>query len=218
MDTAFGLVIYDVKGTFDGATLELEGDPKQAAPGIETGRITVKAILNPQGNFRGQWHSSLGTAGTFELFPHDLTPADQGKNVGGPIPEQQHTARQSIGAVRLYMDDVRELVQTIRKDFSIGRLVVTYKSAEIENTRYFEDFEKVDASLGELQYLKLSIQEPEAHGISKLAVIELDSNGRNDVIVQGIYESWVVGKAETLARQLRRYERSLVTSVRLKIE
>ena len=117
MDTVFGLVIYDVKGTFDGVTLELEGDPKQAAPGIETGRITVKAILNPQGNFRGKWHSSLGTAGTFELFPHDLTPADQGKNVGGPIPEQQHTARQSIGAVRLYMDDVRELVQTIRKDF-----------------------------------------------------------------------------------------------------
>ena len=214
MDTAYGLVIYNVKGTFDGVTLELEGDPKQAPPGIETGRIMAKAILNPQGNLLGQWHSSLGTAGTFELFPHDQTPADQGKNVGLPIPEQLHTARQSIGAVRLYRDDVRALVQTIRKDFSVGRLVVTYKSAEIENTRYFEDFEKVDPSLGELQYLKFSIQEPEAHGINKLAVIELDSNGRNDVIVQGIYESWVVGKAETLARQLRRYERSLVTNVK----
>jgi len=214
MDTVFGLVIYEIKGTFDGGTLELEGDSEQAVPGVETGRITAKAILTPQGNLRGQWQSSLGTAGTFELFPHDLPPADQGKQVGVPIPEQLHTARQSVGAVRLYTEDVHELSEVIRKDFAVGRLVVTYKSAGIENTRYLEDFEKEATNLGELQYLKLSIQEPEAHGINKLAVIELDSQGRNDVIVQGIYESWVVGKAETLARQLRRYEKSLVTNTK----
>ena len=214
MDTVFGLVIYEVKGTFDDGALKLEGDPKQASPNLESGRITANAILTPQGNLRGQWHTSLGTAGTFVLFPHDLPPVDQAKQIGVPIPEQLHTARQSVGAVRLYTDDVRELVQLLKKDFAVGRVVVTYKSAGIENTRYFEDFERETTTLGELQYLKLSIQEPEAHGINKLAVIELDSQGRNDVIVQGIYESWVIGKAETLARQLRRYEKSLVTNTK----
>ncbi|TVS00856.1 MAG: hypothetical protein EA406_00145 [Rhodospirillales bacterium] len=214
MDTVFGLVIYEIKGTFDGGTLELEGDAKQAARDIESGRITAKAILTPQGNLRGQWQSSLGTAGTFELFPHDLPLADQGNQVGVPIPEQLHTARQSVGAVQLYTEDVRELAQMIRKDFAVSRLVVTYKSAGIENTRYFEDFEREANSIDEIQYLKLSIQEPEAHGINKFAVIELNSEGRNDVIVQGIYESWVIGKAETLARQLRRHEQTLVTNIK----
>ena len=214
MDTVFGLVIYEIKASFDGGTLVLEGDPKQAPNGIETGRITAKATLTPQGNLHGQWHSPLGTAGTFELYPHDAAPIDHGNQAGLPIPEQVHTSRQSVGAVRLYTEDVHELVQVVQKDFVVGRLIVTYKSQGIENTRYFENFEKEAPNLGEIQYLKLSIQEPEAHGINKLAVIELDCQGRNDVIVQGIYESWVIGKAETLTRQLRRHEKGLVTNTK----
>ena len=84
----------------------------------------------------------------------------------------------------------------------------------MENTQYFDEFEKQAVSLNELRYLKVSIQEPEAHGINKVAVIELDAEGRNDVMVQGIHESWVIGKAETLARQLRRNQRNFVTNIR----
>lgn len=214
MDNAFGLVIYEVKGTFDGSTLEFEGEPKQALPGVETGQISAKATLTPHGSLRGQWTSSLGTGGTFELFPHDPPSADQSKTPDSPVPEQLHTARLSVGAIRVYADDVRGLAQAIQNDFTVARLVVTYKSGGTEKTRYFDDFEKEAESLGVLQYFKLTIQEPEAHGINKLAVIELNSQGSNDVIVQGIYETWVIGKAEALARHLRRYEKSLVTNTK----
>ena len=33
-------------------------------------------------------------------------------------------------------------------------------------------------------------------------------------MVQGIHESWVIGKAETLARQLRQHQRNFVTNIR----
>lgn len=214
MDAAFGLVVYEVKGSFDGTTVTLHGEPKQASPGIETGQIEAQAVLTPLGHLRGRWTSSLGTGGTFELFPHDLPPADQTKQSDSRVPEQLHTARLTVGAVRLYADDVRDLALVQRKDFSVGRLIVTYRSGGIENTRYFEDFEQGIKGISELQYLKISVQEPEAYGINKVAIIELDSQGRNDVIVQGIHESWVIGKSEALARQLRRYEKNLVTTTK----
>ena len=214
MDSAFGLVVYEIKGTFEEGTLIFEGEPKQAASGIETGQLKAEAELTPQGSLHGRWESSLGTAGTFELFPHDLPPADQTKYIGSVIPEQLHTQRLTVGAIRLYAEDIREVVQMLRQDFLFGRLIVTYRSEGIENTCYFEEFENGAKNINETQYLKLSIQEPEAHGINKLAVIEFDSQGRNDIIVQGIYESWVIGKAEALARKLRRYEKSLVTNVK----
>ncbi len=213
MDSAFGLVVYAVQGTFSEGTLDLTGEPNQAPDGIQTGQLKAQARLTPEGSLRGSWQTSLGTAGTFELFPHDA-PSDQTRQLAGSIPEQLHTTRISIGAVRLFADDIHELAALLRKDFSSGKLIATYKSGGVENVRYFDDFEKDAHKNQSIQYLKLSLQEPEAHGINKLAVIELDSEGRNDVITQGIYESWVVGKAESVARHVRRHENSLVTNVK----
>ena len=193
-DSVFGLVIYEFKGSFDGSTLELEGDSKQTEPGVETGQLTAKAVLTSQGRFHGQWWTSLGTAGTLELFPHDALPADQSKLTDVQIPEQLRTVRQSFGAVRLYWEDIQELVKVVKQDFVVGRVIVSYKLNGDEITQYFEDFEKQRTNFKECKYLKLSIQEPEAHGINRLAVIELDSQGRNDLIVQGIHESMGRGK------------------------
>lgn len=91
-------------------------------------------------------------------------------------------------------------------------MIATYKSGGIENVRYFDEFEKAAPKIQRIQYLKLSIQEPEAHGINKLAVVELDSDGRNGVFTQGIHESWVIGKAESVARHVRRHENSFFTN------
>jgi len=214
LDTLYGLSIYEITGSIEGSTLKFEGEPKQFAPGVETGRFVAKAIFTPQGHFRGQWQTSIGTAGTFELYPHATPQADQSRGIDSAIPEQLRTVRQTVGAVRLYAGDIRELVQAAHRDFAVGRAIVTYKLAGIENTQYYEEFEKQAASLNELRYLKVSIQEPEAHGINKVAVIELDAEGRNDVMVQGIHESWVIGKAEALARQLRQHEKNFVTNIR----
>ena len=214
MDSIYGLTVYKVTGVFDGRTLELFGNPTHSEPGTGTESIRAKAILTPQGNLRGEWSRPPGTAGTFELNPHDFQPADQNKVHGMPIPEQLHTVRRSVGAVRLYREDILDLVGLIRKDFSVGRLIVTYKLSGVENTRYFEDFENEASSLGELQYVKISIQEPEAQGINKLSIVELNSENGNDILVQSIYESWAIGKAEALTRKLRRYEKNLVTNTK----
>ena len=214
-DAVTGVVIYSVNGSFADGTLQLEGDPIPTNREEETGGpINATAILTSQGNFRGEWRSSFGNAGTFELYPHDLPPPDQVRQSDVPIPEQLHTSRQTVGAIRLYAEDFRELVQVIRKDFVVGRLIVTYKTTEIESTRYVEEFEKEMTNLSKVQYLKFLIQEPEAHGINKLAIVELNSQGCNEAMVQGIYESWVMGKADILVNQLQRYEKSLVTNIK----
>jgi hypothetical protein len=211
LDNLFGLVVYRVSGTFDG-TLRLDGKPLQVRPGIEQGDLTVVATLTPEGNLRGEWQTPLGTRGTFQAFPHDIPNPDQRAGQTGTTPEQVYTSNVSIGAIRLYAQDIDELARFVRRDFAVGRPVVTYAARGNEVTRYFEDFKTEASGLPELRYLKLAIQEPEAYGINKLIVVELNALADNVVRVQGVNESWVVGTAEAIARMLRRCENSLVTN------
>jgi len=68
------------------------------------------------------------------------------------------------------------------------------------------------STLGTLTYLKLQIQEHEAHGINKVAVEELRRYGASEVRAQGVSESWAIGRAEAIAARLKRHENSLVTA------
>jgi len=190
MDSLFGLSVYHLAGTFDG-TLRLHGEPTQSEPGVNAGSIEVTAVLTPEGQLRGEWRSSIGTAGTFEAYPHDLPPPDQ-KAVPGAtqVPEQIYTSTLTLGALRLYAKDVWELAQFIMRDFVVGRMVVTYAVRGNEVTKYLEDFQKEAGTLRVLRRIKLTIQEPEAHGINKVVVVDLNSLGQNEIRVQGINESW----------------------------
>lgn len=214
IDNIAGLVIYKVNGEFADGKLQLQGSSKQTDQGEESHTINATAVLTSQGLFRGRWESSLGNAGTFVLYPHDLPPAIQVKQSDNPVPEQLHTSRQTAGAIRLYAEDFHELAQVIKRDFDVGQLVVTYQKDKIENTRFLEQFATEMTSLGEVQYLKLFIQELEAHGLNRVVVVELNSQGRNDVIVQGVDASWVIGKTQIVMNQLHRYEKSLVTNTK----
>jgi len=211
MDTLFGLTVYRISGSFDG-TLRLRGESTQTPAGVNAGSIEATAVLTPEGNLRGEWRSSIETAGTFEAYPHDIPPPDQRAAGTAQVPEQIFTSTITVGAVRLYAKDLWELAQFIKKDFVVGRLVVTYAVRGNEVTKYLEDFQKEAAALGELRHIKMTIQEPEAHGINKVVVVELNSLGRNEIRVQGINESWVIGKAEAIARMLRAFEKGLVTT------
>ncbi len=184
MDDRWGLVVFGVMGTFDGSTAEFTGKAIQAPENIITGEITVKASLSPDGNLRGEWFSTLGTGGTFVLFPHDVPVQTQ--IASGALPEQLHTATRTSGAVRLYADDVRELIALFKRDFNQFRVVVTFRERGSEISKYATDFENDFVRLGTLRYLKLQIQEPEAYGINRLAIIELNATGSNDIRVQGI--------------------------------
>ncbi|TLY28795.1 MAG: hypothetical protein E6K63_07045 [Nitrospirae bacterium] len=212
MDTQLGLTVYKVTGSFDGM-LRLKGEPTQVRSGITAGILEITATLTPEGSLRGQWNSSIGTGGTFELYPHDVPPPpDQRAASAGAIPEQIFTSNVSLGSVRLYAKELWELVNFIRKDFIVGRPVVTYTLRGNEATKYFEDFQREAGTFGELRRIKINIQELEAHGINKVVTIGLNATGQNEIQVQGINESWVIGKAEAIARTLRPFERRLVTT------
>ena len=211
-DDRGAVVVYDITGTFDGTTIQFSGEPKQTTGGVEVGKIDAKAILTPTGQSRGEWSSSIGTGGTFVLFPQDLTAQSQPRP--GMPPEQIHTAIRSLGAINLYAEDVVELIGFLARDFSQGRVVVTYNERGNEISRYASDFETDFDRLGEIKYLKMVIQEPEAYGINRLATVELNAAGKNEVRVQGVQEAWVRGKAKALASQLKLNEKTLATTYR----
>lgn len=212
MDERFGPVVYKVQGSFDGAEVVVTGDASQAQEGILTGTVTARAALTAEGQLRGTWSSTIGTGGTFHLFPHD-PPVSPTTPLPGAPPEQLHSATRVLGALRLYGDDVRELVQFVRRDFNQGRVIVTYSDHGTEVSKFAEDFLAEFDRVGELRQLKLNIQEPEAYGLNRVVVVDLDPEDKNEVHVQGVQESWVVGKAEAVAAHLRRKQKALASNV-----
>lgn len=212
LDSVFGLAVYTIQGTFDDETLRVTGEIEQGAPGVEHGLLTIAASLTPDGSLRGTWNSTLGTGGTLEVFPHDTSGKAPQSRSGASVPEQLYSRNIVLGAVRLFAEDVQQLFDHLRQDFLSGRLVVTFNSNGSEVTKYAEDFLRVQSSLGPLEYLKVMIQEPDAHGINRLVVVELSAFGANEVRVQGVHETWVVGKAESTAALLRRRQSPLVTT------
>jgi hypothetical protein len=212
MDDRFGLVIYDITGTFDGTNIKFTGKCTHSPEGIVNGEISATGVLTPEGQLRGRWSSSIGTGGTFTLHPHDTS--NETASSGGLLPERLHVATRKLGAIRLYADDVQQLIGFLSRDFNQGRVVVTYRERGSEISRYASELANELGRLGELRYLKLLIQEPEAYGINRLAMVELNSDGANEVRVQGVQESWVIGKAESVSSLLRLYQKTLSTTFR----
>lgn len=210
LDSQFGVASYAIVGSY-GEEISLNGTPLQAHEGIALGTILVNAHLTAEGNLRGQWESSLGTAGTFEAFPHEQDSISQSLGDRQVVPEQIYTHNIKLGALTLYEADVRAILATIRNDFLSGRPIVTYSVGAGEVTKYADDFFSETTGLSTLSYLKLQIQEPEAYGINKIIVIELQAYGINEVRVQGTNESWVIGRAEVLATFLRKHQNFLAT-------
>ncbi len=211
MDSIFGVSVYEYTGTIDEEVV-LNCTPSQVVDGVGLGEVIVRGRLTEQGSIRGEWESTIGTAGTFEIHPHDInfsSPSPQDTN-----PEQIHNKTVQLGSIRLFMDDVVQLVNFIRKDFSNGRVIVTYSQRGSELTKYADDFFEQLDGVDQLNYIKLVIQEPEAHGINRVIVVELVANGNSEIRVSGINESWVLGKAESILQTLKPKQNSLVTTYR----
>lgn len=220
VDDRWGAAEFKIEGTFADRVI-LKGEPIKSEKGVAVGNLHVEGNLTSEGHIRGTWNSDLGTAGTFELFPHDATTGAvrQGARAAqnsssSDTPEQIYSKTILVGAVRVYGDDLKQLLQHMKKDFASARPIVTYNARGSQVTKYAEDFLSEGAALGNIEYLKIQIQELEAHGINKLIVVELDGSGVNEVRAQGIRESWVVGSAETLAVYLKKHERKLATTFR----
>lgn len=80
LDDRFGIAVYSVTGTFDEQQLTFNGKPETvpAQDGTTHGDLKATAKFNAKGELRGDWESTLGTAGTFVLFPHDQPAAHLG--------------------------------------------------------------------------------------------------------------------------------------------
>ena len=82
-----GIVVYSLTGAFDGTRFEFVGTTQTAIEGAQFGDLKGSASLQPDGKLEGQWETTIGSAGTFLLFPHrgsETTPAAE------QPPDQMH--------------------------------------------------------------------------------------------------------------------------------
>ena len=65
-----GIAVYAVQGTFVAPILTLVGQPQVHIEDVELGQLTVTGTMNAKGEILGDWQTTVGSAGTFRLFPH----------------------------------------------------------------------------------------------------------------------------------------------------
>lgn len=208
-DDRFGISSYTFTGT-ENEQIVLNCSPEQAPEGIEVGDVTVAGQLQPDGTLTGQWNSTIGSAGTFRLWPHNI----EGSQQETTEPEQVYNRTVNIGSVRIFRDDIEGIFNLVQKDFVQGKLIVTYEQNENEVTKYADSFLQGIDHLLELRNIKLFIQEPEVAGINRTVNIDLLDHAGSSIRVSGVNESWVVGKAESLRRSLASYENHVITNYR----
>lgn len=214
-DEKFGPVVYRVIGTFK-EEIRLTGKAETVLEEVEFGDLTVTAKLTSEGSMKGEWATATGTGGPFIAHPHGEKAAENPAEGSSKEPlgiEQFYTQAHILGALNLSKADILSLMEVVKVDFSAGvKLIVTYRSGGAEVTRFSEAFIESMDELDKLVYLKLFIQEPDEFDVNKMVLVELVDRGINRVVVQGVREIWVEGKAQILRNELLRRKRSLVTN------
>ena len=213
LDASYGPVVFSLRGEVN-EKIQLTLTPIQSSDGAQVEEITVTAQLQSDSTLTGEWSSMLGTGGTFQAWPHHYGKNVASDNTDAAIPEQVFNRSIPVRSIRLYQSDVIALLDVVRRDFMQGRMIVTYQLRGSDVTKYVEDFHADLASIESLRALKLSIQEPDAHGINRMVVVDLVETGESAVRVSGVNETWVVGKAESIKKAVEPYENSLVTNYR----
>jgi hypothetical protein len=211
LDDKFGLAVYAVTGSYIEGVLKLEGTPQGEPPeGVSYGNLTAEGRLQADGRLDGEWSTTIGSGGTWQAWAHGAAAQPAKPNV----PEQINTCTRQLGAVRLYAEDVKSIVAQLIREFTATRAIISYHENGNEKNVYSGDFEAILEQLPEQRYLKLSVQEPDLYGINRSAIIELNANGDNVVRVQGVQESWVIGKAQTLHDHLQPFQKKIATQFR----
>lgn len=204
-----GLVVYLLKGAFDGDQLTLVGEAATRIGGYVFGQLTASATLTNKGELSGEWSTSVGAAGTFILFPHDRS---QGvADSRDTTPDQLHTARHNFGAVEVDRRHIMAVADEIQRDFKNAQVVVTVV-AGTEQSRFLADFKTTTVNSERAEIIKLYAQEPEeSSGVNRIALVEFGPQ-LNMVMTQGGDEAWVLGMLEKLKRAIRPGERTYSTN------
>ncbi|QIG54010.1 hypothetical protein G6N82_07465 [Altererythrobacter sp. BO-6] len=207
-DDNFGVSEYLVEVTISGHQILIAGSPKDQIEGFEQGTIEAKASFGSRGELQGDWSSSIGTGGTFNLFPH-LGSAVAAMASG---PEQLYTSNRDLGALRLYRTDLVEILANLRRKFSGSRIVVTHIDRGAELARFDDQFEDHISQLEKLDWIKFSVNTPTGSGLTRSLTIDLGQSF-NRITAQGPDEAWVLGEVEATASSLRRRQQNLSTAI-----
>ena len=199
-----GIAVYAVHGTFDAPTLSLAGQSQEQIEGVEFGQLSVTGTMNAKGEIHGDWRTTIGTAGTFALFPQ--TGSEQPSDVQRA--EQFHTARHNFGAIEIDKEQVTEIAEGIRREFP--SVIVTVVTGT-EQARYLEDFKQHHFTADRAEIIKMFAQKSDGFGSNQVVSIEFGPQV-NTAMTQGANEAWVLGQLETLKRDLKRYERTYITT------
>lgn len=202
-DDNFGIAVFDLKGTFEDGEIKFSCNLAEAQPDISFGEIAAKATLSRNGSFNGEWESSIGTGGTFELFPHSGSTLAQDESSN--LPEQVYSTVRDFGPIRFYKDDILELIGVLQKHFHKSRVVVTHLDRGAEVSRFSNDFEPAMERIESLNFIRINVQESDGSGIDRSATIDLGKN-YNRITTRGADESWVLGELQTLSTYLVRRE------------
>lgn len=199
-----GISVYSVQGSFDASLLKLIGKPQVDGEGLVFGELTVSGTMNAKGELHGDWETTIGSGGTFVLFPH----------VGSELPrdpvmaEQFHVARHHFGAIELDRVQIIEIAENVRQDFPV---VIVTVGTGTEQARYLDDFKNFQFIADKAETLKIFATKSDGAGSNQMVSIELGPFA-NAAMTQGPSEAWVLGRLETLKRDLRRFERTYVTN------
>ncbi|HNP66113.1 MAG TPA: hypothetical protein PKH39_19450, partial [Woeseiaceae bacterium] len=214
-DRQLGTTNYSVTGTV-GERIEFTMVPTFVPETIEASVVTGSLEVGMDGKLYGRWSSTgQGTGGVLTLSRY-LMPSQ----IKGAPPEQSATAptriynsSRDIGAVRLGREDLRRLVTVVQRDFTLGRAVVNYTpKGGSQRTEYATSL-LADLSITDtLESVTVSVQEAEANSINRGVTLELAAVSGSSVRTYGSIESWVVGKAATVAAEVSLHERALATS------
>lgn len=198
-----GVAVYAVQGSFVAPTLTLIGTPAAISESAEFGDLTATGNMNAKGEFYGDWQSNVGTAGTFVLYPH----AGQ-EHTANIQAEQLHTARHQFGAVEIDRDQIIEVAEDLRKEFP--SVVVTVEVGT-EQARYLDDFKRTQFGTNKAKTIKIYASKPDVSGLNFVASVEFGPE-INLAMTQGSNESWVLGRLETLKRDIKSFERAYITN------
>ena len=145
-EAGVGISVYNVQGTFIASTLSLVGQPQTEIEGREFGQLSVTGTLNANGEINGDWETTIGSAGTFVLFPH----AGGEQTLAIAQAEQFHIARYAFGAIEVDRDQIIKIAENIRRDFPS---VIVTVVAGTEQARYLDDFKQFEFSADQAEVI-----------------------------------------------------------------
>lgn len=170
--------------------------------------IDVKIKPDNNGNIIGEWISNNGLAGTLVLYPQINI-----NSVNNSVdPQQFYSKTIKLGSTRLFKNDIVEITNYIKSDFPDSRLIVTYNKYGSNVIKYEADFFQESNSLGELNGIKLSIQDIPSNHSNRIVNVDLYPKENSEIRISGSNESWVLGKAESLKNQFSRFTNKTVTN------